>query len=273
MDMREFLDKMAEEGEKVSGGGSLGIVGKVLVQFGVHRFVEGHEFWEYWLETKGPGEISDRATELAEKLRKIGVTDKPNFGIRVTVFRDVLSAASPYKKDLIEFTPKWQSDAYKLIEDSVFENKLPVGEEFLGQVQYKPNPYHVAKGEAGKTDKDQEGNPRWPSVRVPVRRFADEAEARAFVEANGTAKASQLPPFSETAKKNYPDLQSQSLMGLAEEIHGHLAKAQQGIPFMNDAENHKLPEPATPPNLKAYIAGIYDIEPGDIDLLRVDAPF
>lgn len=271
--MREFLDQMREEGQKATGGGgNLGIVGKVLVQFGVHHFVAGHDFWEFWLKTKTHDEIPIRTAELAEKLKEVGITDSPNFGLRVTVFKDVLSRESPYKDNLVEFTEVWRKETYKVIEDSVFENGLPVGEVFWGQVQYRANPFHVAKGEAGKTDKDQQGNPRFPSIRVPVRKFANEAEARAFVQASGAkGSGNSLPPFSETAKANYPDLQS--LVSCAEEIHLHLSKAQKGEAFMDDAENYPLPTPPTPPNLKKYIANIYSIEATDIDLLRVDVPF
>lgn len=270
--MREFLDQMREEGLKATGGGvGLGVVGKVLVQFGVHRFVPGHDFWEFWAEIKKPEEAQAKTAELANKLKEAGVTDSPNFGIRVTVLKDTLSAQAPYKKDLAEFTPQWQADAYKLIEDSLYENDLPISEVFYGQVQYKANPFHIAKGEAGKTDKDQNGNPRFPSVRVPVRKFKDEAEARAFVQASGAKSGNRLPPFSDTAKTNYPDLNS--LVSCAEEIHLHLSKAQQGEAFMGDAENYPLPTPPTLPNLKKYIAGIYSIEASDIDLLRVKSPF
>lgn len=269
--LENFLKGMREEGQRVAGGGS-GIVSKVLVEFGLHRYVAGHEFWDFWIPTGSMAEIEPKKVELAAKLQAVGCTDAPSFGVRVTVRKEALSAEQPYKKDLVEFTPQWQADAYGLVEKHLVEVDAPIGTEFYAQIKGVPNPYHVTKGEAGKTDTDQNGNPRFPAIRVPVKKFANEAEARAFVSANGAANSNvQLPPFSDKAKANYPDLTQ--LQACANEINEHLGKAQQGQPFMDDAENYPLPTPPTPPNLKSYIANIYQIEATDIDLLRVDVPF
>lgn len=280
--MREFLDQMREEGRKLSGGStSLGMVGKVLVQLGFHQYIKGQnqDFWYYWAAVTTFDEMEAKAAEVNGKLRQDGASDNARFGVRVTVFKDVLSSDQPYKKDISEFTAEWQTESFNLVSESIIENDLPLGEVFWGQVKPKANPFHVAKGEAGKTDKDQNGNPRYPAIRVPVKKFANEAEARAFVEANGAKSSDNLPPFSDTAKANYPDLQS--LVSCAEEIHLHLSKAQKGEAFMGDTENYPLPKhPVKPdelppplPLLKKYIAGIYSIEASDIDLLHVEVPF
>lgn len=269
-DLQDFLNEMKEEGKQFSSSGSLGVVSKVLVEFGLHRFVEGHDFWEFWTPVESAKEIKPKGAELAAKLKAAGSTETPSFGVRVTVRKDTLSANAPYKRDLVEFVPQWQSDAFALVEKHLVEADVPIGAEFYGQVKYLANPYHVAKGEAGKTEEDADGNPRYPSLRIPVKKFASETEARAFVEANGSAAAAPKSPFSEKAMASYT---VQALQDSAKEIFEWLGKAKQGIAFNNDEKNFPLPKPATPPALKAYIAGIYQIEPTDIDLLQVDVPF
>jgi hypothetical protein len=256
--IKEFLAEMTAEGEKATGGGA-GIVGRVLIQLGLHRFVKDHDFWQFWLVTPEKSEVVRKTAELQERLNQAGSTEKPNFGLRVTIFSDVLGHA-PYKKNLDEFIPSWQKEAYGLLAQHVIDANLPIGKEFWGHVQMKANPFAVAKGEAGKTDKDQNDVPRFPTIRVPVKMFTDRAEAQTFVNANGQVTSR---PFSPTAKANYPDLSILETQG--DDIAVWLNRAQQGTPYNNDATNFPLPTPLTPPNVKKYIANIFLVEPEDVD--------
>lgn len=260
---REFLNKMREEGKKHSGGGGAGIVGRVLIEFGLHRYVSGHDFWSFWKPTPDPDDVEDVKQELSGRLQQAGCGDSPNFGLKITIRKDVLGKDEPYKDDLKEFVPDWQEDSFGLVCDAMEQGNLLVHEEFFGRVEYKANPYFVKQGEAGKKDKDQNGNPRYPSVRVPVERFADEAAARAAV--GGGSSSNGNTQWSAKAMEAFANDEA-AIEGSATEAYTWYKKAlEEKVPYNNDAANFPLPSPPTPPNIKKYIATIYSLEAADLD--------
>lgn len=273
MNIDQYLKDMDEKMAEFDNVPSLGIVGRVKVEFGFHCYIEGNDFWKFYRGFSKPEDTQAAFLSAKEAVGNAGGdAKKVRPGICVTIYADVLSRDMPYAADLREFTPRWQESSHNMILDAIRNSDLPVGEVFYGQVQYKANPYRVAQGEAGKVAKDRDDNPAYPVVRVPVQKFANEQEAKDFVGANSIADNDDtiLPNFSELARSNYPD--SDSLKSSAEEISVWLAKAHQGIALNNDAENFPLPIPPTPGNLKKYIAAIYQIEASDIDLLQ-ETPF
>lgn len=267
MDSKQFLKEMLEAGQRWIGGGGAGIVSQVKVEIGVHRYVTGHDFWSFWKAAANKDDLARVGEEVEARLREAGCNDKPMLGIKVTIHKDVLSRDTPYKAHLQEFVPAWQADAFELLVNHINEANLPFNEWFWGKVEYKANPYFVKQGEAGKKETDQNGNPRYPSIRVPVEKYANEAAARAAVGGSSTStSAADNSQWSDTARKNYKD-DLDDLAALASEVSEWYTKMVSGTPFANDAETYPLPTPLTPPAIKQKLAGYYDVETADIDLL------
>jgi hypothetical protein len=267
MSSKDFLDRMRKKADDsgYSGGGGAGIVGRMMIEVGLHRYVAGHDFWSFWKPIPDIEEMDVIGQELSARLQEAGSTDVPVFGLKITIKANVMGRDEPYKADLQEFIPEWQADSFELIADSIEKNNLPIGEIFYGRAQYKANPFFVKKGEEGKTETDQNGKARYPSIRLPVEKFANEAAAKAAAGGSGSS-ANTNSQWSEKARATYPDLSV--LEGFANEINEWLKKATQGIAYVNNAESYPLPEvPITPPKAKKYIADIYDCEPADIDML------
>jgi hypothetical protein len=261
MSSKDFLDRIRKAGEKYSGSGGAGIIGRVIIETGLHRYVAGHEFWSFWKPVLDDKEMDVIGSELSARLQQAGCSDEPVFGIKITVKADVLGRDEPYKSDLQEFVPAWQGDAFELVCDAIEKGDLPIGEIFYGLVQYKANPFHVKKGEAGKTETDQNGKARFPSIRIPVEKFANEAAARAAASASGE-QATTNSKWSETAQATYEGNMA-SLEDTADELLKYLELLKKGTPF----PGYDLPQPLTPVSAKKQIAEIYGIETTDIDLL------
>lgn len=261
MSSKDFLDRMRKKADDsgYSGGGG-GTVAKILLETGLHRYVANHEFWSFWKPISDDAEMVVIGEELKARLQEAGSTDNPIFGIKITIKKDALGR-DPFKADLQEFIPEWQTDGFELICDAIEKLDLPIGEMFYGRFQYKANPFAVKKGEAGKTETDQNGKARYPSIRVPIEKFANEAAAK---EAAGSSSsgASVDSKWSDVARKNYPDLSV--LAGLEGEILDWYKKAKEGTPYYNDAATYGE-VPKAPPLIKKYIADIYTISPADID--------
>jgi hypothetical protein len=269
MSSSDFIKEMSAEGQKVSSGGQ-GVVGRVLLEFGVHSYVEGHGYWDFWTVTKGGSDIPVAFAEVSQRVKEAGGKNRVNFGLKVTLFNDVLGKEH-YKGDLVEFVPKWQEEAYNMVCEAASENGLVFNEVFYGQVQFKANPYHVGQGEAGKTKTDQSGNPAYPTIKVPVKKFASKDEAQSFVDGNMPVNGPALPPFSDKAKKTYGN----NLQALATDtgVPEWYTKALGGeaVP-----ESEPLPKPLNAETAKGYIARIWGIETTDVDLVieyQENSPF
>lgn len=268
MSSKDFLKRMKEQAEEAgySGGGG-GTVAKILIELGLHRYVKDHDFWTFFKPLgDGDNEMSRVGEELSARLQKAGCNDNPVFGIKITIKKDVIGRDA-FKKDLEEFIPSWQEDAFGLVFDAVETLDLPFNEIFYGRFQYKSNPFHVRKGEAGKTEIDQKGKARFPSIRLPVEKFASEAEAQAAT--GGSSSASTGSQWSDALRRNYPDLDTFDLnianikIGWDKIIKGELP--------WKDAP--ALPQPSTTPNLKWYLAGLFDCTSDDIDIVINMTPF
>ncbi len=259
----DFLKRLKEEAEEsgYSGGGA-GTVARIIIELGLHRYVAGNEFWSFWKPLgDGENEMARVGKELTDRLKNAGCADSPQFGAKITIKKDAIGR-DPFKADLMEFIPDWQ-DGFELIVDAVNTLALPFNEVFYGRFQYKPNPHFVKKGEAGKTEIDQKGVARYPSIRLPIEIFANEAVARAA--AGGSPQTTSNTKWSHTAQASYPDVSE--IENTSGEILAWFEKAKEGVAYNNDAENFPLPVPPTPPALKKYIADLYFLEPGDIDML------
>jgi hypothetical protein len=72
MSSKDFLDRMRKAGEKYSGGGGGGVIGRIKVEFGLHRYVAGHDFWSFWKAAANEAELGNVNEELVGRLQKAG---------------------------------------------------------------------------------------------------------------------------------------------------------------------------------------------------------
>lgn len=272
--MNDILREMHEAGQEFDGGqkGS-GIVGRIKIEFGFHTYIENNDFWAFWRPYKTPPDKDEAYASACDAVTNAGGDLKQlRPGIKITVYADVLSRNEPYAMDLMEFTPAWQEGAYKMIYNSMLENELPFNDIFYGQVVYKANPYHVAKGEAGKTSEDQNGNPAYPTVRVPVQKFANQKEAQDFV---GSLAVNNEPKFSQEALAYFGNIET--LMKNIDDILHTLEDAKNG----KEMQGSEYTFPAKPNqfNIALYTAKTWGITTDDLNILegiktdKVEAPF
>jgi hypothetical protein len=267
----DFLKQMREAGEEYSSGDSQGVIGQIKVEFGLHRYVNGHDFWTFWKPVGSKADIERVEAELKGRLQEAGSTESPNFGIRVTIKKEVLSRDTPYERDLSEFTAAWQKDGYSLIMDNLEQGQLPAGEWFYGRVRYIANPFFVKQGEKGKKDTDQDGNPRFPSVRVPVEKFADESAARAAVPASestgNTHQWSERLRNGHMWTETFLDDNGDEIRQMFEQVKNTGKKPYDGAPDFSG--------PATDKRIKEYMAGddLYHCEVADINIALDSVPF
>lgn len=259
---KEFLARIREIGKEFSGGGGGGVVSRMIIETGYHRYVDGHDFWSFWkpCNPENKEDCERIAAELNNRLREAGSSDSVSFGFKVTIKKDVLGRDA-WAGNKQEFAPEWQ-DHYNLIEAALEEaGNIPVNEEFWGRAEFKADPYALSKGEDGKK-KGKDGVKRFPSVSVPVQVYANETEARA---AAGGGSSSSGPAnnshWSDKALASYADTSGPSEM-VVKEILDHLENAKKSIPIH---DSMPLPTPATPPKIKQYIADAYDVEVADLD--------
>lgn len=274
MSSKDFLKRMKEQAEEAgySGGGG-GTVAKILIELGLHRYVKDHDFWSFFKPLgDGDNEMNRVGEELSARLQKAGCNDNPVFGIKITIKKDVIGRDA-FKKDLEEFIPSWQEDAFGLIFDAVETLDLPFNEIFYGRFQYKSNPFHVKKGEAGKTEVDQNGKARFPSIRLPIEKFVNETEARAAV--SGSSSTNVASQWSDELRKNHIDPDINFLKDNQDDIQQtyNLMMETKEKPYSGAPE---LPVGLlTPPKIKQYLADKYmwNCTSDDIDIVLNAAPF
>lgn len=265
MSSKDFLGKMreqAKEGGYVGGGDT---VAKILIEAGLHRYVVNHDFWSFWKPLgDGDNEMKRVGEELKARLQEVGCNNSPVFGIKITVFKEVFGR-DPFKADLQEFIPEWQADTIDMISDALDTLGISIGKSFFGRFQYKSNPFHVKKGDTGKTETDKDGKACFPSIRLPVEKFANEAAARAAV---GGSSANSDSKWSDTARATFQD----NMKSLEDSIQ-EIANWYRGV-FKGEAmQGYPLPSPLTPVTVKKQIANAYGIETSDIDIAIDTAPF
>jgi len=268
--MSNFLKEMSEAGSKLDSGGGLGLVGRTLVEFGFHGYPKvkgsGLDFWFAWRVANDVADMERAKLDCQAKLNEHKVDAQARFGIKVTIYKDALTG--PYNGDMTEFIPKWSRDGiiYDMVFNTLIENDIPLNEVFYGQSAYKANPYNLSLGEAGKTAKDKDDNlfdpPRYPTLRVPVKVFKDEAAAKAFLEGQGGSTDNSK--WSDTALATFGN--EGPIESLQQEILKWVKEAKKGNHYSNDKETYpELPGKPTEGEAREYIANIYEgIEVEDI---------
>lgn len=178
-----YWDSYEKAAQEESGGG--GIVANVRVDIGYKVYVAGVDQADTFFGVANPQERDAAKAEAQAFGRENGAPRGPQWGIQLRAYReDALSRGQPvtWKADRFFNADAWTSACKEVVVDSLKENDIAPPWEGWARIGFKPDPYKVAQGEAGMTDEDQEGNPRYPQVAYIVETFANQEAAYGGVE-------------------------------------------------------------------------------------------
>lgn len=171
-----YWDTYTEVSQKESGGG--GIVARARIETGYKVYVKGHDQVDTFFAASAASE-----SEMKTAKASASALGQPKWGIQIRVYRDsavVRGAPATWQSDRFFNTDAWTDASKEVVVPSLKGSgveKLPW--EGWCRIGFQPDPFKLEQGEAGMTDSDQDGNPRYPQVAYVVEVFADEAAARA----------------------------------------------------------------------------------------------
>lgn len=214
MSGQNFWDQYEKDAQSESGGG--GIIATVRVETVYKGFVGGLDQSEaYRAVPVGASEEAKTAAKSA--LLELGA-EKPDYGVQIIAYRtNAVSRgkAVTWQADRYFFQASWNDACKSVVVPSIKEAGI-VNLPFAGwaRIGFKPNPFNVAQGDAGKTDTDKDNKPRFPQVAYIVEVFANEDAARAAIggEASESVAAAVLGGDApdgwefETWKATWPEL-------------------------------------------------------------------
>jgi hypothetical protein len=282
---KQELDRMREESSGFK------TVAEVTIAMGYQAYVEGQGMTKIFTYDKEDDATKAKA-EARAYLEKHNPQGWPQGGILLIVNGSDVPSHPDGKfeyGDREQFVPMFQSiasldkfkpeirekykelsagRAIKLPADLFVEKLKGLGiseKTFWAQLSQQVDWYAEARGKKVTRNKGTEDE-KEVAVRIFVIEKTYPNREAALADLGQAAAPDEQ--FSETAKKNYPDLSQ--LKNLADEISTWLDKIAKGTPF---SDQHPLPEPNTHPNRVKYIADLYSVEPSDIMKLATDTPF
>ena len=181
-----FWDTFEQADREESGGG--GIVGLVNVRTGYKVYASGADQEESFFDAPA-GSKQARATAKAAATKYAAVHDANQARWSILLHVPVDSATRvidgewrpvTWQADRYFVTNTWTSAAKEVVVPSLkAAGVTEIPASIWARVGFKPDPYKVEQGDAGKTDADQDGNPRFPQVAYIVEQFTDLDAARA----------------------------------------------------------------------------------------------
>lgn len=168
----DTYDQSVKE-EGVGGG----VIALCVITTGYKVFPPGvDQTYAYFPAPAGNKKAREVAKNRASKLAKeSGLDQRPQWGIMIRADKDnAFSRGQPatWQSDLFWWTASYTDGCKEVVVPSLKENKLSLPFKGWARIGVKDDPYAVAKGESGKTDQDQDGNPRFPVVRYVMETFA-----------------------------------------------------------------------------------------------------
>ena len=117
-----------------------------------------------------------------------------------------------WSNDRLETVPLWtlkgdSPSAAKAVMEAISTLNVPGGKDFYGRFGWPPDPFKQAQGDAGKTDEDQEGNARYPTVCLVLEVYPNREAA---AEAVGTPADtdSDMPDWAGADWTSLADLEA-----------------------------------------------------------------
>lgn len=250
--MKEFLKQMREAGEEHSASQDFLTVAKMRIQFGYSGFVSGERGESFFKPYGNPKDAGRVALEVTERLKGSGSKQDSVFAILLDVPEETNSGEKvKWSIKQVTFTNNDEDSEYQTLFNALDESDCPINEWFWGS--YK----NIV---TGTYEKDGVMKKRYLSL--PAEHFKNEADAMASVGGKVGSTSSHWSDFALGIYDSANDIEK-----LSDQVLDWYEKAKKGIAYNDDAENFPLPVPLTPPAAKGYIAEIYQIEPGDIDLM------
>jgi len=188
-----------DKADKEESSGSGGIVGQLLVEAGFKVYVGGAGNAESWFPTAELGKAArlDAKRKAEVYAQEQGAQNQPKWSVQIRVVKDGAfsgGSAATWADDRFFVTNTWTSGFKEVVKPSLITHGIVLPFSGWGRVGFKNDPYFEAKGEDGKTDEDQAGNPRFPLVAYITELFASKEEAMVAVASGGSAEASE-PEF------------------------------------------------------------------------------
>lgn len=188
-----------------------GVIAKADIRFGYKVYVpgapQGETFFPVPMERTHDAE-RERSKALAqarEYLRRAGrVGKRPVLALQIRLDRDTAVARGQpvtWRSDRYFVVPVYAA-AFPDVVASIQGAGIPaLPWEGWARVQFVNDPYAEAQGAAGMTDRDPDGNPRFPQIAVIAEVFPDEVAARAAALLG--AEVSEQPAEAEDAPPGY----------------------------------------------------------------------
>ena len=250
-----YWDQYDESVQMESGGG--GIIALTEVSTGYKVFPPGVDQVDAYFPApagkankKAQGEAKKKAAKL---LSDHGMDDRPQFGIMIRCEKAnafTRGQAATWSQDRFFWAANYTQACKEVVIPALKElGVAPLPWTGWARIGFKPDPYKVEQGEAGKTDEDQEGNPRFPQVAYVTEVFPDK---KAAMEAVG-----DMPTGDSDALPAVPDGYSEE--DWATTVDEHIAV------MAKDKLDGGLPEPAVVASLSkefgvdpSYIQAVVD---------------
>lgn len=203
MTMANYWDEY-EGAAKEESGGAGGIVGLATIETGFKVYVAGVTQEESFFAADARNKTARAAAKSASKKfgDEHGAARDAQWGIQIRVAKNSAFSggkAATWKDDRFFNTDAWTSACKEVVIPALKQHELAL--PFTGWVRigFKPDPYKEAQGEAGKTDSDMDGNPRFPLVAYVTDVFPNKAAA---IEAVGTPADEGIPGIDDV--NEYP---------------------------------------------------------------------
>jgi hypothetical protein len=210
MDSKQFLKEMLEVGYRDGDKPISKTIAKVKFQLGYSGFCKGHSMIALFRSYQEPGKSPEVKAAVKAHIKELGGQSEAYLGVKYEVpSENVISFKAQYDKEHF-VRAEDEEDDFKQILDAISELEIPVNE--WAWIAYKSidSPTAVAKGEDGKFE-TRDGERKYRKIIVPVEKFANEQAARAAAgDGGGAVIAPDNSQWSDTARKNYPDISTLS---------------------------------------------------------------
>lgn len=261
--MNDFWLEYEKADKEESGGG--GIVGLVNVRTGYKVYASGADQEESFFDAPASNKAARaKARAAATKYASDHGANQARWSVLLHVPVD--SAIRVIDGEWQPVT--WMADRYFVVNtwtDAAKEVVVPslkaagvteIPCTIYARIGFKPDPYKESLGEAGMTDKDQDGNPRFPQVAYIVEVFdsLDAARAACGLETGGNTGAQPAsnegdPPLPDDWA-GYPDAWMDEVRAIKEEYPGPLPKVKAALEA--DADNLASKHSCTPEDVLAW---------------------
>jgi len=185
-----------DKADKEESGGSGGIVGNLTIEPGYKVYASGASNAESFFPVAALGKNERTAAKRkAEAYAQEMGANGAKWAVQIRVAKEggfSGGKAATWNEDRFFVTDTWTDAFKKVVRPALVALGMDLPFKGWGRVGFKNDPFREAQGEAGKTDEDADGNPRFPLVAYPTELFASQAEALTAV---GDTDAPAAPAF------------------------------------------------------------------------------